>query len=99
MKDWARNFYSSQQWQNCREYVKKRDSYLCQDCLRKGFVTPAEEVHHIIPLTPSNINDPSISLNAENLISLCRECHKARHGESQGERRYTIDEAGRVQFN
>lgn len=98
MKDWAKWFYSSQQWQNCREYVKKRDSYLCQDCLAKGLIVPAEEVHHIIPLTPENIMDPSVTLNENNLISLCRECHKARHGQSDEPKRYVIDEAGRVRF-
>lgn len=67
---------------------------LCQDCLKKGIYTPAEEVHHIVELTPSNVSDPNIALNADNLISLCRECHRARH--STNSRRYTIDENGKV---
>lgn len=96
MKDWAKFFYKSRQWQHVREYVMQRDRRLCQDCLAKGIITPAEEVHHIIPLQPENITDPSITLNEENLIALCRECHKARHGEHTEEKRYTVDEAGRV---
>ena len=71
-----------------------RDSFLCQDCLAEGRYTPAEEVHHIIPLTPENIHSPSIALNPDNLVSLCRSCHKARHG-TQPER-YEVDELGRV---
>ena len=67
---------------------------LCQDCLKKGIYTPAEEVHHIVELTPSNVSDPNIALNADNLISLCRECHRARH--STNNKRYTIDENGKV---
>ena len=67
---------------------------LCQDCLKKGIYTPAEEVHHIVELDESNVNDPSIALNADNLISLCRSCHKARH--STNSKRYTIDENGKV---
>ena len=93
MKDWARFFYNSQQWHNMRAYIIKRDQGLCQDCLAKGLIVPAEEVHHIIPIQPENITDPSITLNEENLISLCRECHRARHGK---EKRYQVDEIGRV---
>ena len=71
-----------------------RDTWLCQDCLRKGKYTPAEEVHHILELTPDNINDPEVTLNPDNLVALCRECHKQRHGAH--ERRYKVDEFGRV---
>lgn len=94
MQEFAKRFYKSKAWQRCRAYVWSRDRGLCVDCMRRGIVTPAEEVHHVKPITPENINDPGITLNPENLISLCRECHKARHGE--GERRYHIDGAGRI---
>ena len=94
MKDWAISLYKSKRWQQVREYCMTRDHRLCQDCLKKGRYTPAEEVHHIIPLTPLNIDDASISLNPENLVSLCRECHRERHGAH--ERRYKVDEFGRV---
>lgn len=74
--------------------IMSRDKYLCQDCLRNGKTTAAEEVHHITELTADNWDDPSVSLNADNLISLCRECHAKRHGARQ--RRYSFDELGRV---
>ena len=93
MTHWAGFFYSSIQWQHTRDYIFRRDKGLCQDCLDKGRITPAEEVHHIIPITPENITDPSVTLNEENLISLCKECHKARHGAR--DYRYTVDEFGR----
>jgi len=96
VKPWSEFFYKSKQWQHTREYVMKRDNYLCQDCLAKGIQTPAEEVHHIIELTPENIDDQSISLNPDNLVSLCRECHRARHDHQQ--RRYEVDELGRVKI-
>lgn len=72
----------------------KRDRYLCADCAKAGKTTAAEEVHHIIPLTPENIDDPRITTGLDNLVSLCRECHRARHGAR--EKRYTVDEMGRV---
>lgn len=79
-QDYAKEFYRSKAWQKCRSFVFNRDCGLCQDCEKKGLMVPAEEVHHIIPITPENITDPSITLNPDNLVSLCRECHKARHG-------------------
>lgn len=100
MKEWAKAFYKSQAWKVCRDGIWRRDGGLCQDCWRRGVLTPAEEVHHIKPLTPLNIRDPEISLNPSNLISLCRECHRARHaGETEKTKtheRYTVDEAGNV---
>lgn len=42
-----------------------------------------EEVHHKIPLTPNNINDVNVTLNPENLIYLCKECHNKEHDRFQ----------------
>lgn len=38
---------------------------------------PAEEVHLKKELTPDNINDISVTVNPDNLISLCGDCHKS----------------------
>lgn len=73
-REFAKSFYSSEEWKTEREYILKRDNYLCVKC-----GAPAEEVHHKIHLTPQNINDASISLNPDNLISLCKDCHFAEH--------------------
>ena len=94
MKQFAEIFYKSTTWQNCREAVMRQAQGLCQDCLKEGKVVPAKEVHHIIPITARNIHDPRITLNGENLVALCRECHRKRHGARQ--RRYEVDEYGRV---
>lgn len=77
-----------------RDVVMSRDRYLCVDCLKHGVIKPAEEVHHITEITPDNIDDPDVTLNMDNLVSLCRECHRARHGETV--KRYSVDEFGRV---
>ena len=94
MREFARSFYKTQAWKRLRDDIMKRDGGICRDCWDKGMLTPAEEVHHIIPLTPDNISDPDIALNPSNLVCLCRECHKARHGIRKG--RYRFDELGRV---
>ena len=73
---WAKAFYNSKLWHDTREYILKRDHYRCQG---RGCHRPAEEVHHIKKLTPENINNPMITVNPSNLISLCADCHKAQH--------------------
>lgn len=95
MQSWAVEFYSSGAWKQVRELAKKRDHYLCVDCLREGRITPAEEVHHIIALTPHNITDPSVALNLNNLKSLCRECHK-KYDPKRVPKRYKVDDFGHV---
>lgn len=93
-RDFAYSFYNSTEWKKCRESYAKSKRYLCEDCLSKGLYTPGEIVHHIINLTPENINDPSVTMNFSNLRLVCRKCHGEEH--AQRDRRYVIDELGRV---
>lgn len=73
-KEFSKAFYSSKAWQMCREAALMRDKYLCVKC-----GSPASDVHHIIHITRENVNDPSVTLNQENLISLCKDCHNREH--------------------
>ena len=91
-KPYARQFYSSKEWQDCRNDYGTRHSWLCEDCLERGRYTPGIEVHHIEELKPWNINRPEVTLNFDNLVLLCRECHKARHKGNATGRRYFFDE-------
>lgn len=63
--------------------------------MAKGLLVPGEIVHHIIELTPENINDPSVSLNFDNLRLVCRRCHAEAHGARKGAR-YIVMDDGRV---
>lgn len=94
MKDFARTFYSSKAWQHTRDAYRKSKRNLCEICLAKGLITPAEIVHHKIELTPENVNDPDITLDWNNLQCVCRECHANIHARSG--RRWKVDELGRV---
>jgi 5-methylcytosine-specific restriction endonuclease McrA len=72
----ARSFYASKAWQSVRREVMRRDLFTCRDCYSR-----AAEVHHVVELTPNNIDDPMIALNPDNLVALCRDCHaKITHG-------------------
>ena len=85
-------FYSTVAWKNLREYILKERGGLCEMCLKKGIIKAATLVHHIKPITPQNVNDVDITLNPDNLMALCNDCHAAIHSK----RRYKIDENGKV---
>ena len=95
-KEYARQFYSGKAWQSCRNEYIKRAHYLCEDCLKRGIYKPAKEVHHIEELTPENIHRPEIALSFDNLVALCKECHKTRHNEREKDRRYMFGPEGEI---
>ena len=55
-------------WKRIRDrYIKEHP--LCEECRRQGRLTPAEEVHHVLPLSHGGTN------SMDNLMSLCTSCH------------------------
>lgn len=92
---WAKSFYNSHQWAQVRDYIMMRDRYTCKRCGR-----PAQEVHHKEHLSLDNIGDPNITLNPDNLVALCRDCHFRQHEEDAGrtacEPGFRFDENGQL---
>ena len=85
-------FYSKRTWRKCRESFLKERGGLCEICLSKGLIEPAVHVHHRVPITPENLNNPLITLDHGNLMALCEECHQAQHRT----KRWRVDGFGRV---
>ncbi|MGZ0131878.1 HNH endonuclease [Priestia megaterium] len=74
MKPYAKRFYKSSAWLKCRaSYILLRHG-LCERCEGVGKI-----VHHKIYITPTNIYNPSITLNHDNLELLCQDCHNKEH--------------------
>ena len=95
MKEYASSLYSSKAWQKTRDAYKKSVGGLCEICWAKGIAKPGEIVHHKTPVTPENINDPTVTLAFSNLRLVCRDHHKQYHPKGRP-RRYCIDESGRI---
>lgn len=70
-------FYKSAAWQKCRAVVMLRDHYLCQPCLKRDRIVPADLVHHIKHLE----DEPDLALDPNNLESVCNSCHNKLHPE------------------
>lgn len=63
-----------------------RNSYLmehplCEKCLLDNKIVAAEEVHHIKPILKgeNELEQREIMLDSNNLMALCRDCHKKMH--------------------
>ena len=68
-------FYNSRAWISARDAVLVRDHALCRICFRKGELTQALIVHHIVEVR----KDWSRRLDLGNLISVCQACHNRIH--------------------
>ena len=98
-KSFSKPLYNSAAWQSCKQaYIQKRiqiDGGLCENCkARAGYI-----VHHKVLIDESNVNDPNITLNHDNLQFVCKRCHDRFPNHfvrtTNREVRYKFDEFGR----
>jgi 5-methylcytosine-specific restriction protein A len=80
----ARRESSSERGYNYR-WQKARDTYLranplCRHCDRRGMVTPATEVDHIIP----HRGDQALFWDTGNWQPLCKPCHSRKTAREDG---------------
>ena len=79
-KPFAKRFYSSKAWKDCRASYISSVNHLCERCIADNKMVTGYIVHHKIVLTPFNIDDPNVTLNHEHLEYLCKRCHDEEHG-------------------
>lgn len=72
--DYAKAFYTSKKWVDCRIGYMQSQYYVCERC---GDV--ATICHHQEYITPANIHDPNVTLNWNLLEALCQTCHNVEH--------------------
>ena len=65
-------FITSSAWRKLRKVVIERDGHRCTRCGTAKSLT----VHHIIPVR----KDPSMALELDNCVTLCRSCHGRAEG-------------------
>ena len=77
-----RKAYNNTEWRKLRDtYIKEHP--LCEDCLDKGKVVPAEDVHHIRSPFQNGECNKALLLDYNNLLALCKQCHNKRHNPNQ----------------
>lgn len=105
MQEFASAFYHSRAWRRTQAAymlapVDKPGAgvcppRMCERCFEEGRLVPAEIVHHVVWLTPDNIDDPETALSWGNLMRVCRDCHAAIHNPG-AEPRVRFGEDGEV---
>lgn len=75
-----RKIYDSERWRRLRAWKFASDP-LCEVCLLKNIVTPAEDIHHIVSFmsTDDTIQRKFLAYDYDNLQSLCKQCHQGIH--------------------
>jgi len=97
-EDRLHEFYVSPEWRKLRkEILREHKKDGCFDCKAKGFYRKADTVHHVQYVK----NYPELALSKtyiyqgkeyHNLIPLCHDCHEARHGYRQKEKKKPLTE-------
>lgn len=92
-RDFAKAFYFSKAWKDLRDYIFKKNNGICEQCGEPGKI-----VHHIIHITESNINNADITLNEDNLMLVCKDCHEKLHNNSKRTTRegFKFNEEGKL---
>ena len=83
MRELRRKAYNQVSWRKTRDtYMKEHP--ICEECLKYGKVTPAEDIHHInSPFKNGEINY-TLLLDYNNLMALCKTCHSNIHNRQEG---------------
>ena len=85
-----KQFYNSKLWKDVKQSIWLKQNLLCGICNKPVYVDGLSEwlpkdkrrtgiVHHKVWLDNQNINDDNITINEDNLIGVCKECHENIH--------------------
>lgn len=74
-----KSFYASDAWINLRLQLINKRGNKCEHCGNRIANSRDLIGHHIIELTPENVNDYNISLNEKNIEIVCFDCHNKEH--------------------
>lgn len=74
-----KSFYASSAWINLRLLLINERGNKCEHC--KDIIPRSRDLigHHLIELTPENVQDHTISLNPEQIEIVCFDCHNKEH--------------------
>jgi hypothetical protein len=73
------SFYNTEKWKKFRLGLIAERGNKCQKCGKVIIKSVDITGHHKTELTPENVNDVMISLNPENVLLVCYECHNEIH--------------------
>lgn len=72
--------YNTDRWRKLRlNYLSQHP--LCEECLKKGIIKSAQDIHHVISfmITDDMCERERLAFDSSNLQALCRDCHCEKH--------------------
>lgn len=82
------DFYRSDRWRKLRLALMHErttaEGLVCQHCKKPILRSYEAILHHVIELTPQNVNDVDIAYNPENLVFVHPKCHNEIHNRFGG---------------
>lgn len=77
-------------WDRLRKRIMERDCGLCQPCRKKGLVSIATAVDHIVSKAKAaTLRWSQENIDAEaNLQAICKPCHDVKTEEEQGKKKH-----------
>lgn len=103
-----KSFYQSKLWKQVKNNIWLKQSCLCAICHKPVYVNGISDyipkdkrrtgiVHHKVWLDDSNVYDENFSINEDNLIGICKECHENEHHKDISTRKeFMFDEQGNL---
>ncbi len=87
---------TSVKWAKLRRR-KINNNPICEICNDKGIITPASEVHHILPVEDATSADEmgKLMFDYDNLQSLCHDCHINEHARRKSHSRKEVEQRAR----
>lgn len=77
------DFYRGDRWRKLRAYLMQErstaDGLICAHCGKPILKDYDAILHHVIELSPLNVNDDSIAYNPDNLVFVHHKCHDIIH--------------------
>lgn len=73
--------YNKQLWKDLRILKLQETGGLCQICLIRNKITPAEDCHHILTFTnaKTEAERDNLAFDYDNILPLCKNCHSELH--------------------
>ena len=103
-----KTFYKSKLWKDVKKGIWLKQNLLCAICHKPVYVDGISDyipkeyrrtgiVHHKEFLNEININDDNITINEDNLIGVCKNCHEEIHHQDIAKRKdVKFDEEGNL---
>lgn len=87
----VQEFYNSTTWKKTRNAYYKAKFGMCEQC---GSCNGKMIVHHKTWINANNVTDTNITLNWDNLMLLCLDCHNKIHFKETD--KWEFDEEGNL---